>query len=54
MPQSSGPGWRKEIELPPRLVLGTTYIASLRGRNDLITRVWAQSLDIAWEGVKHP
>ena len=51
----SGPRWRK-LESSPRLGLRTilgllgqslTYIGSR-------TRLWVQSLGIAWEGVRHP
>ena len=44
MVQPSGLGQRKEMELPPSLGLRTIYIASLRGRTNLTTRVWVRSL----------
>ena len=54
MHQLSGPWWRK-MESPPRLGLGT--ILSLWGQSltcmGLYTRLWVQSLGIAWEGVRH-
>ena len=34
--------------------LGTMYIAPLRERTDLTTRVLVWSLDTAWEGIRHP
>ena len=43
MPQQVDRGGEK-MELPPRLGLGTIYIAHLIGRIDLIARVWVQSL----------
>ena len=43
-PWLSGPWRRKEKDSPPSLGLGTIYIASLRERTDLTTRVWVQSL----------
>ena len=36
----------KMLESPPSLGLGTIYIAPLRGRTDLTTKVWVWSLGI--------
>ena len=44
----------EKLELPPKLGLGTIYIALLRGRTNLTTRVWVRSLGMAWEGARHP
>ena len=44
MVQPSGLGQRKEMELPHSLGLRTIYIAPLRGRTNLTTRVWVRSL----------
>ena len=54
MVQPSGLGQRKEMELPPSLGLRTIYIAPLRGRTNLTTRVWVRSLGHGWKDVKHP
>ena len=47
-------GAEKRTEPSPRLGLGTIYIAPLRGRNDLTTKVLVWSLGMVWEGVRHP
>ena len=39
MPWPSESGWRKEMESPPSLGLGTIYITLLRGRTDFTIRV---------------
>ena len=44
MPRPSGLGRRKEMELLPRLGLGTICIEPLCGRTDLTTKVWVRSL----------
>ena len=38
---------RERMDSPPRLGLGTLNIVPLRGRTDLTTRVWVQSLGMA-------
>ena len=46
-------GKERKMESPPRLGVGTIYIAPLHGKTDLTTRIWVWSLGMAWEGVRH-
>ena len=47
--------WQRKVESPPKLGLGT--ILGLLGQSltymDPHTRLWVQSLGMAWEGVRH-